>query len=443
VALLMTLLLLSIVTAIAAAMSLSGQTELRVARNHEAAAQALGAAEAGLNHAAEIAIANLQQWQANLFATPSAAVTALLQGPDGATGTAATDADNGSLENLGIPRPPGQVLLAGVVAASYEARLFDEDDPARGVTLSAADNARIGEDGNATTDANNTLLVRAIGYAPDNTFVVLEATLRGNTVSLPAIVTGGALTISKNAQILGTEGSVHANTNLTLSGNPTIAIDATATGSYSAPGNPAIGGVSGGGYTPVTIPPVRATDYRPNADFILTSSGQMTNPAGGLICDASIVTLTCMLLGYGWIYSGGGAWIISGNATTAATYYVEGNATISGNPSSSLSIIAEGSIDISGNPHLTAETPGLLFVTDKDLTISGNLQATGSILVHEQFLISKNPELTGNLVVEDAASTSTLVTQNEISGNPRITYNGGGLGGGIGNFDITAWREVR
>ena len=34
-------------------------------------------------------------------------MTGLFQGPDGLTGTAATDADNGSLENLGIPRPPG------------------------------------------------------------------------------------------------------------------------------------------------------------------------------------------------------------------------------------------------------------------------------------------------------------------------------------------------
>ena len=34
--------------------------------------------------------------------TPTAAMTALLRGPDGATGSVATNADNGSLEALGV-----------------------------------------------------------------------------------------------------------------------------------------------------------------------------------------------------------------------------------------------------------------------------------------------------------------------------------------------------
>ena len=59
-------------------------------------------------------------------------MTDLLLGPDGRSGNAAADADNGSLEALGIPRPPAQVALAGVFGTGYETRVYDEDDPARG-----------------------------------------------------------------------------------------------------------------------------------------------------------------------------------------------------------------------------------------------------------------------------------------------------------------------
>ena len=62
-----------------------------------------------------------------------------------------------------------------------------------------------------------------------------------------AILTDGDLQISGNPTIAGTCGNVHANINLTILGNPTIAGDATATGTYSASGNPIIGGYSGSG----------------------------------------------------------------------------------------------------------------------------------------------------------------------------------------------------
>ena len=118
-------------------------------------------------------------------------MTGLIVGPDGATGTAPTDADNGSLENLGIVRPPAQLALAGTNGVSYEVRIFDDDDPAGGTILTAADIARIGEDGNPLSDANSTLVIQAIGYAPDNTMVTFEATIGNTAAVLPAVVVGG------------------------------------------------------------------------------------------------------------------------------------------------------------------------------------------------------------------------------------------------------------
>ena len=176
------MLLTVMMAAISVTMTLSGQTELLLARSDESAAQAYAAAEAGLNHAVDITLVHLGQWQSNGFTSLSDAVTALLEGPDGSTGTPATDADNGSLEDLGIPRFPATVPLAGDLGVSYEARVFDEDDPARGLTLSVDDAARIGEDGVATSDTNAAVVLRAIGRGSAGASVTLEATLGGSEV---------------------------------------------------------------------------------------------------------------------------------------------------------------------------------------------------------------------------------------------------------------------
>ena len=195
-ALVTVLMMLMILSALGTAMTTSGQTEMMVARNAVSAAQSHAAAESGLNHAVELTIPNLQQFTANGFANVSAAITALLVGPDGLSGTAATDADNGSFEVLGIPRPPAVLALGAANGVTYEARIFDDDDPARGTALTAADVARIGEDNDPTTDANSTVVIQAIGYALDSTMVTLEATMANAAVNLPAIAVGGELTIS-------------------------------------------------------------------------------------------------------------------------------------------------------------------------------------------------------------------------------------------------------
>ena len=444
--------LLVIMSGLAAAMTISARTETMVARNTVSSGQAAAAAEAGLNHATELASAFVQDFAANGFPNTDAAMTGLMQGPDGLTGTAASDLDNGSLENLGIPRPPAQLALGGAFGVTYEARVLDDDDPGRGVTLTAADVARIGEDDDPTIDANGAMIIQAIGYAPDNTSVTLETTVGSEVANEAALMMGGDLDISGNPTITGDLGGVHANGDLDISGNPDIAEDATAGGTYSASGSPTIGGTSGGGEGTVGILPVAAIDYRPLADFILNSTGQMTDQVGTVICDASASNDACEVMGYGWEYNPPG-WKISGDTGTDGTYYVEGPATVSGSPGTAatplaMTIIAEGSIEFSGNPYVTAETPGLLFVTDGDLKINGNAGAgetnfEGAMLVHEQLMISGNAKLNAQIVVEDAVNNDGLVSQNQINGNATITYNGGLSFGLVTTFSMTAWREVR
>ena len=433
-ALLGVLLLLMTMSALAAAMSVNGHTETAISRNERSAAQAQVAAEAGLNHAVELATTFIFQWKANGLVDldgdgsgVSEALNALLVGPDNDSGTVW---DNGSLETrTGISvleeLPIGTRLsITGGVNAEYEAFVLDDDEDAPD------------EDGDPYTDANLTLIVRATGYAEDNTKVVLEALIA--PLELGAIVANGDFDISGNVTVAGSEGSVHANGNLDISGAAAaVSGTVTASGTYT-------GSLTGSGGAPeISVPEVQASDYLAFADFILTSAGTMTDLAGTVLCDASDKT-KCN----DWDFdSKKGLWKIGKNPT-GGTYYLEGDVEINESPKSQilLSIIAEGSIDISGNPDFLPDAPGLLLVTDGDLDISGGVDSgdpltlSGQILVHEQVSISGSPSIGGQLIVENATSVDTLVTQNSISGNPTLTYNGGL---GTGTFSVQGWRDVR
>lgn len=456
IALIAVLLLMFLVSALGAALAVSGQIEGLMVRNHRFAAQARAAAEAGLSHALQLTVSNLNAWRANGHASASTAITALLRGPDNAANEAnandASNADNGSLEALEgageteLVRPPARVAIPGMPGAWYEARFIDEDNPIR--NLSAADRARIGENGQTATDGNTVAVVRVIGYGPENTVVTLEATL-ARTV-LPAIVSNDSLVINGNPSIEGSHGSVHTNQHLTVTGSPFIAENATASGEYAYTGSPDIGGIAGGGRPNLPIPPIRASDYKAGADFILGKDGivtDLTDKANPKQCNASSSKSACEAT-YGWVFTSPG-WKITANSAVDGTFYVEGDATISGNPGSvkipvKLSIFAEGNIEITGNPNLIPDSPELLFVTDLDLRIAGTLTMPitieGQILVHEQMFISGNPKLSGQILVENASTLSTLVEDTQISGNPTITYNG--IAGASG-FSVNGWRQVR
>jgi hypothetical protein len=439
-ALIAVLLLLLLVSSLGAALAMSSSTETIIAKNQENSAQARAAAEAGLNHALEAAMTKLQSYEADGFLLVSPAMTALLVGPDGASGSTATNLDNGSLENFGVPRPPTRLQLGGLTGVFYEARLFDDDDPARGVTLATADVTRILENNQATNDANDKIVLRAVGYAPGSATSTIEATI--SAMTLPAIVTNKSLTISGSPVIAGTNGGVHSNVNLTISGSPTIAKNATASGTYVTSGSPTVGGNTGGGYDKLPIPPVAAIDHLSKADYILNADGTMTDVMTGL-------TTSCSTCANAWTHNPAQGWrIASNNTPLPGTYYVKGNVTISGTPGTSavpaeMSIIAEGWIDISGNCFLQPHSPELLFVTDRDLKLGGTLSANvleGQMLVHEQLMISGNPVLAGQILVEDASNLSSLVTNNTISGNPTVTYNGFA---GTSVMIVSAWRIVQ
>jgi hypothetical protein len=450
------LLLMMIMSALAAALGVSGQTETLVARNHQSATQGRLAAEAGLNRAVEVVSTYIFEWKSHGYATADAAVDGLL-------------ANTALLTPEGFT-PGATYTLADVLNTSYQAYVMDEDDddlPPNGrgsdaSTLTGDGVAANDEDGSETTDNNRSLVIRAVGSSLNNTTVTLEAVI--GPVELPAIVTNGNFTISGNATVAGLEGSVHTNGNLTISGgSASISGDASATGTLTcaAPCSQVAGDETPGAI-PLTVPTVRAEDYRMYAEYLLDSTGNMLcdNSAGCTVPDPDVAyeAVVCTGAGngcrnaYGWTWNAGsGTWALSWNTPTTpnGTYYAKTDVSVSGSPGSPASpievtIIAEGSIDISGNPDFLPHTPELLFVTNEDLEISGGIDtpliAQGQMLAHEQCSISGNPSIAGQLICENAASVSTLVTSNTMSGNPTITYNGG-LGTAL--YSVKGWREIR
>ena len=446
IALLTVLLLTAVVSGMAVTLAFSGRTQVLAGRNNELHAQARAAAEAGVSHGLEVTLANLRAFRVNGFESQSAAMTALLRGPDGAIGSADTNADNGSLEAFGIPRPPGRIALGNLNGVAYELRLFDEDDPARGLTLSNNDIVRIVEDGTPFFDLNSQIVLRSIGYGPDGSRVTLEVML--SRVLLPAIVVNGNLNIVGNSDVLGTMGSVHANGNLSANGSVFVEQNMTASGSYTAEGSVTVGGDFGGGRPLISVPPVSAQEHQPLANFIMTSAGTIIDltPAGPGSCDNNSDCQTK----YGWQFTAGMGWHSSGQFIRPGTYYAQGDAKISGNAGSgnnpvALTLIAEGSIEITGNPDLRPHQPELQFVTNGDLRIAGGIDnppnVEGVIMVREQLHISGNPTLRGQIIVQDAPSVATLVETNQIAGNPDIIYNG--IIDGVAAVNVGAWREVR
>jgi hypothetical protein len=425
------ILLLLMMSALAAALGVSGHTETLVARNHETLAQARASAEAGLNHAVQVTIDYLRTIDPVNIPTTLNTLLVSTAALDGVTFGAAT-----------------AVTGAADPDAEYEVFLMDEDDTDRGVVVTAVEGVD-DENGDALTDANRTIVVRAIGRARGNTTVTLEALLA--PVELGAIVVDGDLEISGSVSVQSStspeDADVHANGNLDIDGSASVAGDMTASGTYDGPEG------GSGGQPEKPLPKIRAEDYKHHAEYVLADTGlilcNMSGGCGAVANGAMVLDCnsgnTCRTT-YGWEFDGPDGWRAANNGTKFdGAFYVEGKATITANHSTwLLTVIAEGSIDLSGSPEMTSYTNELLFVTDADLDISGgvstSISAQGQMLVHEQISLSGTVTLGGQLIVEDATSEDPLVDTNAISGNVTIDYNGT-LGTNL--FFVVGWREVR
>ncbi len=309
--------------------------------------------------------------------------------------------------------------------------------------------------GGATTDTDGIIVTTSTGTYR-NASRTVEALLGPGIPA--AITTEKDLTIPGNPTIGGTLGSVHTNSDLTISGNPDIFQDATASGTYSASGNPTIGGKAQGGVPAIPLPVIDPAAYLPRAEYILKADGTVVDaPTAAVVFDSTTGNSWPTNNG-GWKRSSGPPqvkWEWGGNAITnfgaESIFYVEGDAQVSANPGSTadpwdVTIIATGHIDISGNPTARAkDADGLLFVAGTDVKISGNpaISYEGIILANEQFQMSGNLSFTGFAIARDETSTDPFIVNNAINGNPTITYDGAPAPlADLFPIRVLSWREM-
>lgn len=429
-ALIMVLLLLAVVSSLAAGLTINGQVEVAMGANEATYAGARAAAEAGMNRAIAGIVNNTSH--------------DLLAGPDRLISTTNDNGDIGFLFTGTSPYP-----LGADGDYSYVIEVFDDDDPALyDPALTPDQLSNMAEDGQPASNLNDRLILRVTGFGPNNTEVrvgrIVETVATPSvtptpTIRNPALLVNGNLSISGSIAVSGSKGNMHANGDMAISGGGWgISGDATAGGTFTADQDHT-GGVQGGARPVVTVPNVDANNYLHLATHILQANGQIRTVATGAVCNSP-----CL----GWSLSGG-TWSITGNSATAGTFFSYGNVTISGNPNAggtgqnriplALSVLALGSIQVTGTPTLRPHNAlALQFVTNGDLRMAGNpdfdnVQVEGQSLVREQVSIAGNPKLRGQIIVQDfrgcGTSCASLVTQNAITGNMGIIYDGsfGGL----------------
>lgn len=422
VALIIVLLLLAVMSGLTTGLTLNGHTEISMASNELYYAGARAAAEAGMNRAVEQIIGDTTT---DLLATPT--VPSIGNGP-----------------------------FALTAQYSYSFEIRDDDDPALyPAPLTPAQLAQMGEPGNnPNVNENTRMILRSIGTGPKGTTVTLARVLSSTEIpdlpgletllSNPALLLNGNLDMSGNIKVLGSRGNVHANGNITGGGSETVTGDITATGTVGAGLNPA--GLKAGGMPPISVPEIKASDFRGLADWVMTPTGAILRASDSVPCGGAGPACPS-----GWTFTlATNTWSASGAMPAAATYYVQGNAEVHGTGKTVLtavSIIAEGNIKLTGNGKFSPENgAGIQFVTNGDFELGGTVDADdsvdmdGQIMVREQIKIYGNSEFQGRVMVEDRNHADNLYNAitnpngnrggdpfatNNISGNMTVLYNGG------------------
>jgi len=317
VALVSTLLIMALLIVLGLGISLTSISELGVSSAYSNQTRAFQAAEAGLNHAASL----VSNFQVDTSST-DAPMTQLLRlrgatfpanfFPSGvfdpkwlAAFAAANPTDPRSayfyntfsnaanFTTAGSVWTPVAIPAAGLplldangnaTGASYRVAVIDDEalndnatppnpsvpnfNPPVPVNL-----AGWHEDGDPTVDQDKRIVVYSTGtYA--NTSVTLEGWI--GFVPYPALLSNGDIAAGGNSEIDGTYGSVHSNSNLTLSGSAYVAQSATASGTYTgpasgsgSPGGSGVGGFAAGGQPPIYMPRFITDDPDPQVQNYL------------------------------------------------------------------------------------------------------------------------------------------------------------------------------
>lgn len=433
-ALVVVMVLLGLIAALSAGLSLSATTALALAGNLASALDARAAADAGVQHGLATALPVLEQWKAHGFRSPAAAFTDALS----------AGVMRGAMAAAGFPA--AAVAVPGGVGQSYTVELLDDDAPGRG--LARADVPAIGEDGVATSDRNGRVVIRSTGAALRGASATVEAII--GAAPLPAILVRGGLTLGA-VSVSGTEGHVHVRGEVVVSGETRIAGDLTTTGVPHASSSLAVVGGRFGHARAIPMPDVHPGQFRGMATFVMAADGTARTPAGDILCrpphDA------CPPAVAAWRWTSGG-WGCSELPQSATAFLVEGDVVMeqaAGPPAGevalgqvTLSLVAAGSITVRGEMHLRPALPGVLLVAGGDVRIEGALRADaeeGLVAAGEQVAITGASRLAGVILAAGAGAQSAVVTRNELGGGLVVVSNGTLAAQGVVTMRVLGWRR--
>jgi hypothetical protein len=337
----------------------------------------------------------------------------------------------------------------------------------------------------ANVDADKVIYARSVGYGPRGSRAAVELTL--GAAAMPAVVVDGNLEVKGNPTVTGPAGSIHANGELELSGNPCTHVYYASTGGTTESGN-----VQGGANCTASdvdsrpfSPPIRIPSYTPwqIAQWAVQEGRQVTH----LKADGTTVSLNSGLavaIPEGWSYASGGQnirWDLNAK-TYPGILYIDANVRIGGNIAHkdtngpvALTLLVAGSITATGTPEME---PGLtnvlpaapftltslkyvgpvLLMAGHDMSLGSdftNQTYQGLFYARHQIDVAGNPIINGQLIALNEADTyypfacnngtncNPVTLDNSgtmvISGSPTINYNGNGLE----TVKALTWRECR
>lgn len=448
-ALIVVLLMLGVMTMIGMAITGVGMIATTVTVNATETASALAIADGGLAHARRMIL--WQEWPA---------INTLLQNGNGVACSGDELATVPAGAPAGFPSAASDLIPAAGRAfggGTYQVYVCDDHatdvHPTTGVL-----------DGNANSDVNRRIIVRAVGTTATGASATVEQIYSSSDV--PALTLNGNVLVTGNIQVLGTGGAVQSNGTLELAGN------ACAQVSFSAASTLTVSGASVGGSAactaaalqaiseaaPVNAPALSADAYKAQADVWLNADGT---------CYSTLLSINVPCLLIGWSYNAGtSTWSDSGTAI-AATYWADGNVDLDGTygtilAPAALTILAKGHVRISGShrtqPDLSVSgiginNVGLSIVAGTDVQVVGNNVGLvgGVVYAPHQVDITGSSSITGQVVALNQADTNypaaggtNLVARAadgrmQISGAATITFNGTGMR----SLRAAQWRECR